>query len=192
MKLVSKSGSEIELNQLQAAEYEELRVLAGHDYAFSTAFAGQLPSQRLPGAPDFSAAGNVLQQMEAARQFRKKEKHLARRREWAAERDEWRRLRSAVAAVRQTLPGMHPNTRNLLVKRWVWGCRRRSFKPWQDSPPTWDALTPEAKVEAEAAAHGMLARLTAGNWRKIRAMEDPEGFSRIMQHASPEAIAQLL
>lgn len=193
MKLIAKSGREIELNEEQASQYMELVLLKGESFAKATAFGDQLPSQRTDVFAFPQGTTDVVSKMAAIRRHKRRQRNKAYRQHVLF----LKRLKTlhdhVVEALKQMAPGLHPYAFKRIFKRshQVFGWKLSYCLP-DIQPVDWPTLSYEEKAEAIAKAKELLGKMNANDWRKLKQQNSSSDLRELITHANLIALSELL
>lgn len=193
MKLVAKSGREIELNEEQANEYRQLILLKGEAFAKAAAFDDQLPAQRGNVCPSLDKTLDVVSKMAAIKRQKMRERRKAYRQGVLLDQQMQKKHEHVIEALKQMAPNLHRYSLNRIFKR----SKRvfqsdMSFSLAEARPVDWHWLNGDQQAEAMAKAKELLRILNLNDWLKIKQLNTNQDLQELILYANPIALSGLL
>jgi hypothetical protein len=181
MKLTSKAGREIELDDQHSAEYLNVLAARGESCARSAAFRGTLH-------------GQITREMQAARERAYVWKLIAKKERFRRIEEEFLRYEAFAQGLRQIAPGIHRYAETRIVNcgrklppGYVFRDRFRECRP-----TLWRELERARKRTAMKLLYQVLWKLNANDWEHIRPLVDAKAFGCLLKRSNPDVLGSLL
>jgi len=181
MKLTSKAGREIELDDQQSAEYLNVLATCGDSCARAAAFGGTLLSQ-------------ITSEMKTARAQALMRKLIVKRERFKKIEDESLKYEAFAQGLRQIAPGIHRYAETRIVN-----CCRKLLPGYafrdkfrECRPTLWRELERAKKRTAMKLLYQVLWKLNANDWEHIRPLVDAKAFGCLLKRSNPAVLGYLI